>query len=286
MEGAGYDVVGDLHGHAGQLHRLLAKLGYLKDSSGESYLHPEGRQVIFLGDFINRGPEVDEVLRLAQAMHQSGSALAVLGNHEFGVFTRMASGRADCPPECLPYVDWLRTLPLALEVGGLRVIHAAWHRKSLEVVGGRNCEDEEFVRLAGTKGTPEHKATKILLRGVKVPLPTDKVYRDRFEIPRDRGRIRWWLDPEGVSYAGLIFPACEGLPDDYGPKSSDLKGVEPYPVEEPPVFLGHYCLPPAEPKVMDNVACVDGCVTCDKVLWAYRYDGERTLSAARLASSS
>ena len=64
MEGAGYDVVGDLHGHAGQLHRLLAKLGYLKDSSGESYLHPDGRQVIFLGDFINRGPEVDEVLMM------------------------------------------------------------------------------------------------------------------------------------------------------------------------------------------------------------------------------
>ena len=285
MNGSGFDVVGDLHGHAGQLHRLLAKLGYLRKTSLDPYVHPDGRKVAFVGDFINRGPDGGEVLQVVRSMTEAGTALAVLGNHEFNLFTNAFLGRHQPPAECGGHLDWLCALPLSLETEGLRVVHAAWHPSSLKVVEGRTCEDEEFVRLAATKGTPEYKAANILLKGIKVPLPQDKVYRDRFGISRSKGRIRWWMEPEGVSYAHLVFPSCAGLSDRSGPPSSALEDAEPYPLDEIPVFRGHYCLPPSESKIHGNVACVDGCVTCDGILWAYRHNGERTLKFAHLVQS-
>jgi len=55
----GYDIIGDVHGEADALERLLDKLGYaLKDGCWQH----RSRQVIFLGDFIDRGPEQKRVL--------------------------------------------------------------------------------------------------------------------------------------------------------------------------------------------------------------------------------
>lgn len=279
---AGHDVIGDLHGHAEQLHHLLGKLGY---EEGNGFRHREDRRAIFTGDFINRGPDDGEVLRVVRAMTESGAALAVLGNHEFHLLGAILTEGIEPPETCLPHLDWLRSLPLSLETDELRVVHAAWHPPSLKVVAGRTPSDESFLSAAATKGTPERKATDVLLRGIKVPLPRDKTYRDRFGVPRTKARIRWWLDPVGKSYADLLFPPYAGAPEHAGPPAFSVEDVVPYPAEEKPVFLGHYCLPPSEPKTHGNVACVDGCVTCDKVLWAYRHDGEQTLAPARLASA-
>lgn len=80
MSNQGYDVVGDIHGHADPLHRLLHKLDYAEIDG--VFRHPE-RKMIFVGDFIDRGPQQREVLRIARAMCEAGSASAVLGNHEF-----------------------------------------------------------------------------------------------------------------------------------------------------------------------------------------------------------
>ena len=77
---AGYDIIGDIHGHARTLEALLGRLGYsLFDGV---YRHPE-RKVIFLGDFIDRGPHQRGVIRIVRPMIERGSALAVMGNHEF-----------------------------------------------------------------------------------------------------------------------------------------------------------------------------------------------------------
>ena len=74
-----YDLIGDIHGHADCLVNLLEKLGYKK--SGDVF-HHSSRQVIFLGDFIDRGPKIREVLSIAKNMVDKGTALAVMGNHE------------------------------------------------------------------------------------------------------------------------------------------------------------------------------------------------------------
>src|ERR1700676_204139 len=74
-----YDLIGDIHGHADELIQLLAALGYHKH--GGIYSHPE-RKVIFLGDFIDRGPKIREGLEIVRPMVEDGKALAVMGNHE------------------------------------------------------------------------------------------------------------------------------------------------------------------------------------------------------------
>ncbi|WP_295831764.1 polynucleotide kinase-phosphatase [uncultured Microbacterium sp.] len=81
-----FDAIGDVHGCLSELQTLLGELGYEieRDERGRAVdaRHPEGRRVIFLGDLVDRGPDVVGVLRLAMGMVASGSALAVPGNHE------------------------------------------------------------------------------------------------------------------------------------------------------------------------------------------------------------
>ena len=74
-----YDLIGDIHGHADALQRLLKQLGYSRHKG--IYSHPE-RQAIFLGDFIDRGPKIRETLEIVRPMIDSEAALAVMGNHE------------------------------------------------------------------------------------------------------------------------------------------------------------------------------------------------------------
>jgi hypothetical protein len=76
----GYDLVGDVHGHADPLHRLLDKLDYTEVEG--VFRHPE-RKMIFVGDFGDRGPQQREVVRIARSMCEAGVAMAVMGNHEF-----------------------------------------------------------------------------------------------------------------------------------------------------------------------------------------------------------
>ena len=75
-----YDLIGDIHGYSRPLVELLGRLGY-KQSDGV-YRHPD-RQVIFLGDFIDRGPDQRGVLDVVRPMIDGGAALSVMGNHEF-----------------------------------------------------------------------------------------------------------------------------------------------------------------------------------------------------------
>ena len=76
----GYDLVGDIHGHADPLHRLLDKPGY---TEVEGVFRHRERKMIFVGDFIDRGPQQREVLRIARSMCETHAASAVMGNHEF-----------------------------------------------------------------------------------------------------------------------------------------------------------------------------------------------------------
>jgi protein phosphatase len=76
-----FDVVGDVHGCAAELDELLALLGYAPGAAGV-WRHPEGRRVLFLGDLVDRGPDVAGVLRRAMGMVQAGVALCVAGNHD------------------------------------------------------------------------------------------------------------------------------------------------------------------------------------------------------------
>ncbi len=76
-----FDIIGDVHGCYDELHALLTELGYEINSHFEAH-HPEGRKAVFLGDLVDRGPKIPEVLKLVMTMTDSGHALAVPGNHD------------------------------------------------------------------------------------------------------------------------------------------------------------------------------------------------------------
>lgn len=149
-----YDIIGDIHGQADKLEALLRELGYR--SSGGLWSHPD-RTVIFVGDFVDRGPAQVRTVEIVRGMVESGAALAVMGNHELnaiawhtpdprrpGEFLRPhhspkwgASNRkqhaaflaeVEADPELHSgIIDWFLTLPLWLDLPGLRVVHACWH---------------------------------------------------------------------------------------------------------------------------------------------------------------
>ncbi|MCP5031808.1 MAG: polynucleotide kinase-phosphatase, partial [Actinomycetia bacterium] len=85
-----FDIIGDVHGCHEELIQLLAELGY--DVSADVVSHPAGRRVVFLGDLVDRGPGVAEVLDLAMTMVEAGTALCILGNHE-NKLSRALAGR-------------------------------------------------------------------------------------------------------------------------------------------------------------------------------------------------
>lgn len=79
-ENGPFDIIGDVHGCAEELDALLTKLGYVFE--GEAVTPPEGRRAIFVGDLVDRGPRVADVLRRVMGLVTAGTAVCVPGNHD------------------------------------------------------------------------------------------------------------------------------------------------------------------------------------------------------------
>ena len=86
-----FDIVGDIHGCFDELVSLLLKLGYrINSENGEySVTPPVGRKAVFLGDLVDRGPKVAEVLRLVMGMVDAETALCVPGNHDMKLLRKL-----------------------------------------------------------------------------------------------------------------------------------------------------------------------------------------------------
>jgi hypothetical protein len=294
-----YDIIGDIHGYATTLKALLTKLGYSEQSG--AYRHPE-RQIIFLGDFIDRGPEIRETLQTVRAMVDGGSALAVMGNHEFnamayatpdgkGGFLRkhtdekirqheatMAQIGTPHPEEWKDWLDWFATLPVFLDLGGLRAVHAAWDAEAVEAFRSIKRIDSETLRAMALENGSLKKYKEHLLNGVEIALPEGHFFSDKTGFKREDIRTRWWEPLAGKTYREAVFPDSNTVPDD--PIPASLSGNDlAYGSDQPPVFFGHYWMPAdtARKPLAPNVAVLDYSVAKGGDLTAYRWDGEATL---------
>lgn len=96
--GGPFDIIGDVHGCAGELETLLVRLGYDVRWSGVpgavavAVVPPSGRRAVFVGDLVDRGPRSPDVLRIVMSMVASGAALTVPGNHDVK-FVRWLDGK-------------------------------------------------------------------------------------------------------------------------------------------------------------------------------------------------
>jgi protein phosphatase len=76
-----FDIIGDVHGCFDELVELIGKLGYMEQTGG-AWKHPESRKLLFVGDLVDRGPRIPDVVRLVLESVNAGTALCVPGNHD------------------------------------------------------------------------------------------------------------------------------------------------------------------------------------------------------------
>jgi protein phosphatase len=82
-----FDIIGDIHGCADALQRLLAKLGYeiswyeRGDHDPLCFIIPPANRIaVFVGDLCGSGPDNEGVLRLVDCLESNGLALRVWGD--------------------------------------------------------------------------------------------------------------------------------------------------------------------------------------------------------------
>jgi serine/threonine protein phosphatase 1 len=120
-------VIGDVHGCAPALLDLLALL-------------PAADRLVFCGDVINRGPEIERTMELAWGLVERGRAIWLRGNHEQNLVDALAAGSWLADPRlagcdtyrqlgdgrCRLWHDRLASLPLAYWGDGWVATHAGF----------------------------------------------------------------------------------------------------------------------------------------------------------------
>jgi protein phosphatase len=86
-----FDIVGDIHGCFDELQELLTNLGYRIEQDGRDFrvTPPDGRKAVFLGDLVDRGPRVTDVLRLVMGMVRENTGICVPGNHDIKLHRKL-----------------------------------------------------------------------------------------------------------------------------------------------------------------------------------------------------
>ncbi|QEG40906.1 metallophosphoesterase [Roseimaritima ulvae] len=298
-----YDIIGDIHGHADELKALLVELGYTPHSPGNGYRHPD-RKVVFVGDFVDRGPAVADVIEIARATVEAGDGFAVMGNHEYNTITfhTPVPGKPDVwfrerteknlkqnqatrdqlsPSQLADAIAWFKTLPVALELDGIRVVHAAWRPQQINLIEnvfkslGRF--SAAFLAESQSVGSELHKAVEEVLKGPELLLPEGLSIVDKAAHRRNTMRIKWYETPAGGTYRDYHL-GSDQVPD-AAINQDSVQGMTGYPSDSPPVFVGHYWLTGTPKPLATNVACTDYSVAKGGKLVAYRWDGEAVLSA-------
>lgn len=302
-----YDIIPDIHADIGRLTQTLSSLGYA--AGGEAWAHPEGRIAAFLGDFIDMGRANRSVLTLVRAMCDQGHAVAIMGNHELNALLYHRSGQnADGTndgfmrahsaknrdqhltfldefrvghPDTNEMMDWFLSLPLFLDLGGLRLVHACWDDARVATIMDRRpsgllaWDDLQEIALENAaSGFAE--AVLTTLKGPEAELPAPHHFHDIKGHRRTALRLKWWQSGAMTwRDAALSVPAPETLP------ATPIEGevaFRAYSAEAKPVFFGHYKRLGTPTIDAPNAVCLD----YPRATCAYRWAGEVRLEAQNL----
>ena len=296
-----FDLIGDVHGCAHTLERLLETLGYKR--VGGVWRHAQ-RQALFLGDIIDRGPRIREALHIVHDMVEAGQAHCIMGNHEYNALgwttpAAPGSGRtwvrehtprharlidetltqfAHHPGDWHDFLGWFHDLPLFIDAGRFRVVHACWDARVIDALRQRHPEgriDQAFIQASAEPESFEHLVCNRLLRGTDMRLPDGLTLTGGDGLTRAFFRTKFWED-NPQTYGDIVFQP-DALPEDVasaplsrGQKAALLRYAE----DEPLLFVGHYWRSGKPAPIRANLACLDYSAVLYGKLVAYRLDDE------------
>lgn len=298
------DLIGDIHGYADKLEELLLKMDYTKKNG--VYSHPE-RKVLFVGDYIDRGPQINQTLEIVKAMADNGHAIALMGNHEYNAlcFHLENPNGGHLRPHTIKnigqhydtlrqfqndqkayddYLDWFKTLPLYYETDDFRAVHACWDDKKIDYLRKtlvNDCLTDELIAESVQKGSALYEAIEQTLKGKEMKMPDGLSFQDKDGNERTELRIKWWEDPSKMTYQSISVEFMENLPNE----PIDVAAIENtdfYGENEKKVFFGHYWLKGNPSLYRNNICCLDYSVANHGKLVAYRLNGEKDLDPNHL----
>lgn len=303
---SGYDIIGDVHGCADSLEVLLDKLGYIKQGGCYQYRNPrQPRQVVFVGDLLDRGPKIRESVALVRDMVEKGHAQIVMGNHEYNAlgyteknhnqeYLRSHNPRhnkviretleqyANHPADWADLLEWIYTLPLFLEFKHFRVVHACWDQALIDEFKRRyqrTTIDREFLLESEDYRSFAGRFMNRLTRGASLLLPDQLSITGSDGFSRRAFRVKYWVE-NPATYNDIEFQPDSLAPDLAARELSDQEKeyLPYYGPDKRPLFIGHYWLRGEPGIVADNIACLDYSAVKGGRLVAYRLDGEDPLS--------
>lgn len=298
-----FDIIPDIHGQHAKLNAALAGLGWRRSALG--WIHPDpDRQIVFLGDFIDRGPDNRAVLKTVRELVNAGKAKAIMGNHELNALhfhtLRPDDGqplRAHSPknirqhrtfldqfplgdPQTRDVLNWMRSLPLFLEEAEFRAVHACWIEASLDrlkaLTGDGVLTEDQLIRAADRDEADEmFILAEQITKGPEQRLPEGWSFTDKDGTERDHVRLQWWnAAARNWRDIAISVPSVEDLPDEDLPETLSAKT---YPATARPVFFGHYWLSGDPVLQAQNALCLDYSAGKDGPLVTYEFHPNETL---------
>jgi bis(5'-nucleosyl)-tetraphosphatase (symmetrical) len=216
--------VGDIQGCAPSLKALVKKL-------------PTQSKMIFLGDFVNRGPDSLGTLRYLMRLQEEKRIECILGNHDLHLLAVDAGIRKTKgldtvqpildAPDRAELIHWLRHRPMALSNGKVLTVHAGvvpqWDlQQTIECAQEvekalRKKSYKEF--LANMYGNTPNKWSNSLKGYERLRVITNALTRIRFCTPTGtmefvskegfedgpKGYIPWFKAPKRKTQGTLIY---------------------------------------------------------------------------------
>lgn len=304
MQHQGYDLIGDIHGCGETLIDLLEQMGYSKKNG--VYQHPK-RKVVFLGDIVDRGPNIRLACHIVRDMVDNGHADIVMGNHEYNIvtycteappgmnqpFLRPHTPRntfivektleqfANHPQEFKEFLNWFMDIPLWREYEHFRVVHACWDQPMIDEYLARY--GDAYLRhdmLAESVNTQSfiYRFLDRMLRGTSLKLPNGRSMTAKDGMVRQFFRTKFW-EQQPERYSDVVFQP-DPLPDDIEHallSPEEKRQLLFYGPQEKPLFIGHYWMQNLPAPLVPNIACLDYSAVKYGRLAAYRMDTEKVL---------
>jgi hypothetical protein len=306
----GYDLIGDIHGCGLTLIDLLEQMGYSKKNG--VYQHPK-RKVVFLGDIVDRGPNIRLACHIVRDMVEAGHADIVMGNHEYNIVTYLSEAPAgmrqpflrphtprnnfiveqtleqfaNFPQEFNEMLDWFLTIPLFREYEHFRVVHASWDQQMIDDYLRRydsNLISKNMLAESVQTDSFLYRFLDRILRGTSLKLPDGRSMTSKDGMVRQFFRTKFWAD-DPQRYNDVVFQP-DPLPEDiqHGLLSAEEKEqLLFYGPEEKPLFIGHYWMSGLPAPIVPNIACLDYSAVKYGRLVAYRMDTETQLQKGKFA---